>query len=237
MDNQDNNQQDNLKQESVNQTGQSTEQSRVQADAGETIREDAGYQHESFQTASDNLNQGQCQENQGQGWNNPNPSYQGQASQYQNNQGAWQGGPNPNQANSNNFNQGQAFVKGPLGEIRSPLTVMLLTLVTCGIYGVIWHYKVSEEINNYTRSNLTEPNYAIIGLFCFIFSFINWSKIDQAIMQINHVEGRSSDSKFLAWLLISLFAGFGSLLMVYQVQDDLNKIWLANGAQGPGMTY
>lgn len=236
MDNQDNNtKQDNISQESVDQAGQSADQNQVAGDTGESFKENPAYQHESFQNGPTYSNQGPYQGNQGQGWNDPNPGYQG--SQYQNNPGAWQGGPTPNQANPNNFNQGQAFVKGPLGEIRSPLTVMLLTLVTCGIYGVIWHYKVSEEINNYTRSKLTEPNYAIIGLFCFIFSFINWSKIDQAIMQINRVEGRRSDSKFLAWLLVSILAGFGSLLMVYQVQDDLNKIWLANGAQGPGMTY
>ena len=35
----------------------------------------------------------------------------------------------------------------PKGETRNPVTIILLTLGTCGLYGIYWFYLVSKEIN------------------------------------------------------------------------------------------
>lgn len=120
------------------------------------------------------------------------------------------------------------YVKGPIGEIRSPVTVLLLSLVTCGIYGIIWFYKVSQEINDYTRSELTSPTFAIVGIFCFVFTYINAYKIDEALYLIDSTEGRRPEKRFLLWILLSFLAGIGALMMIYQVQESLNRIWQAN---------
>ena len=34
--------------------------------------------------------------------------------------------------------------RGPIGEPRNPTTVALLSLVTCGIYGLYWAYLTFE---------------------------------------------------------------------------------------------
>lgn len=123
---------------------------------------------------------------------------------------------------------GQGYGKGPIGEIRNPVTMLLLSIFTCGIYGIYWQYKVSQEINEYTRSELTLPSFVIAGIFCGIFGWINVYKIDQAVVAIDQIEGRHSESKFLIWLLLTLVAGVGLFMMVYQVQESLNRIWISN---------
>jgi hypothetical protein len=40
--------------------------------------------------------------------------------------------------------QGQPYLK------RNPLGVLGLTIITFGIYGLYWYYKVNEEILRYT---------------------------------------------------------------------------------------
>ncbi len=172
-----------------------------------------------------------------QQWNNQNSNQSGY--QQWNNQNANQGG--YQQWSNQNANQGgyqqAGYVKGPLGEVRSPMTTLLLTIITCGIYGIVWLYKVSKEINDYTQSELTNPSFAIIGIFCAVFTWIEVYKIDQALVQIDRVEGRQSESKFLIWILLSILVGFGFFMMIYQVQEQLNRIWVSNGsnAQYPSM--
>ncbi|NLZ70898.1 MAG: DUF4234 domain-containing protein [Clostridiaceae bacterium] len=169
------------------------------------------------------------QNNQTQNTAPPNQSQQGN---YQNNnyQQPNMGQTNYQQPNmgQNNYQQTGGYQKGPVGKMRNPATVLLLSIITCGIYGIIWMYQISNEINDYTRAKLTEPNYSWIGIFCGVFTYINIYKIDQALVQIDRVEGRTSESRFLLWIILSIF-GIGTLMMYYQVQESLNHIWAANG--------
>jgi hypothetical protein len=45
--------------------------------------------------------------------------------------------------------QGQPYLK------RNPLGVLGLTIITFGIYGLYWYYKVNEEILRYTGDQTT----------------------------------------------------------------------------------
>lgn len=158
-----------------------------------------------------------------------NTQYQQQNYQQQNFQ-HFQG---QNQGFQPQFQQPQQrnnFTNGQIGEVRNPIMMIVLTIVTCGIYGLIWHYKVSKEINDFTKTEMTSPTFAIVGIFCFIFAYINYYKIDQAIVAIDNVEGRRSESRFILWILLSILAGVGTFMMIYQVQESLNNIWYAHGA-------
>ena len=33
-----------------------------------------------------------------------------------------------------------------LGKLRNPLAVIGLTIITLGIYGIVWYYKVNKEL-------------------------------------------------------------------------------------------
>ncbi|NLJ93871.1 MAG: DUF4234 domain-containing protein [Clostridiaceae bacterium] len=168
---------------------------------------------------------------------NPNPNQQ---QEYQ--AGNFQQAGTQNYQNTNQQNQSEQFrqqgsdpnaqypgyQKGPIGTERNPALVVVLSFITCGIYGIVWMYQVSKEINQYTNAQLTEPNYSWLSIFCLVFFYINSYKLDQAIIQIDRVEGRHSESRYLIWLILSLFFGVGNAMMQYQVQESLNEIWAAN---------
>ena len=35
----------------------------------------------------------------------------------------------------------------PIGKVRSPLVVILLSIITFGIYAIYWHYEMFKETN------------------------------------------------------------------------------------------
>lgn len=119
-----------------------------------------------------------------------------------------------------------------VGEYRDPIMIILLSIITCGIYFYIWHYKVSEEINNYVgNQEATSPLMAALGFCCFIPTWINMSQVDNILFDINMRERRRSEKRFILWLLLSLVVGAGSFIYMYQVQDNLNEIWEQYGVR------
>ncbi len=111
------------------------------------------------------------------------------------------------------------------GEIRSPGTVILLTIVTCGIYGLIWLYSISKEINAVLGREATTSSYTFIGILCFIFTYILWSQVDNALVEIDQKRGIHASNKFLTWVLLSVFLGIGVFMMQYDVQTRLNALY------------
>ena len=112
------------------------------------------------------------------------------------------------------------------GVIRSPATVILLTVLTCGIYGLYWFYSIAQELNAVLGDQgATNPSYSLWGILCFVFSFILMSQVDEAVMEVDRRRGRYSESRFLIWLLLSLFVGIGFYMMEYDVQTRLNALY------------
>jgi Domain of unknown function (DUF4234) len=52
---------------------------------------------------------------------------------------------------------------------RNPLGVLGLTVITLGIYGIYWYYKVNEEIKNFTKDETISP---VRSLMAFIFGWL-----------------------------------------------------------------
>ncbi|HZK28955.1 MAG TPA: DUF4234 domain-containing protein [Clostridia bacterium] len=121
----------------------------------------------------------------------------------------------------------QQPLTGFRGQIKSPGMIILLTILTCGIYGIIWMYSISEEINAVLGdANATSSIYPIIGLFtCGIFTFIWMSQVDKAMVEIDRRRGIYSESKFLVWILLSVFLGIGLFMVEYDVQSRLNALY------------
>ena len=111
------------------------------------------------------------------------------------------------------------------GETRNPLLVLVLSIVTCGIYQIVWYFMVSEEINRAAGEKKVDPViYFLLGLLCFPLIFVGWYKMDETIYELNNGAGLPANRNFVAWLLLCII-GVGPLFMIYQVQDQLNKLW------------
>ncbi|MDD2426869.1 MAG: DUF4234 domain-containing protein [Eubacteriales bacterium] len=114
---------------------------------------------------------------------------------------------------------------GYRGQYRSPVTVLLLGIFTCGIYLIYWRYITSQDINAVLGYEKTKPSYELLGILCMIFSWINMYYIDEALVEIDNKRGFHSDSKFILWLLLTFFLGIGTLFMAYTVQERLNALY------------
>ena len=53
----------------------------------------------------------------------------------------------------------------PVGKPRSPWLVILLTVVTFGIWTIIWSYQNGEELKRHTGTGLGGVAYLLITLF------------------------------------------------------------------------
>jgi len=111
------------------------------------------------------------------------------------------------------------------GETRNPLLVIVLSIVTCGIYQIVWLFQISNEINQAAGEKKIDPViFFLLGLLCFPLLFVGWYKIDEALFDLNTRAGLPANKNFVLWLLLSL-VGVGSLFMIYQVQEQLNSLW------------
>jgi hypothetical protein len=115
---------------------------------------------------------------------------------------------------------------GYIGTQRSAITIILLSIVTCGIYMYYWLYKTMEDINNASGEKRFDSTLMLI--LCIFISpvmFYVWYKIDKELNQLSAREGLHYEEKFIMWLLLSLVCGVGAFLMLFNVTDALNSIW------------
>ncbi|NLV48479.1 MAG: DUF4234 domain-containing protein [Clostridiaceae bacterium] len=111
------------------------------------------------------------------------------------------------------------------GETRNPLLMIVLSIVTCGIYQIVWLFMVSNEINRAAGEKKVDPMiFFLLGLLCFPLVYVGLYKIDESVFELNTRFGLPAEKHFILWLLLSL-VGVGFLFMQYQVQEQLNTLW------------
>ena len=97
---------------------------------------------------------------------------------------------------------------------RNPLVVILLTLITCGFYGLFWLYATSDELNS--KGSL-EMSPVLIILLCFI-PFVNLFAIWKYCAGIEKLSGGNTSGILLFILAIIFFPAF-----YFIAQSELNK--------------
>lgn len=115
-----------------------------------------------------------------------------------------------------------------IGKTQSPIVVLLLSLVTCGIYTLVWAYSTANDINKAMGKEAVSP---ILFLFSFFVPFLPlycFYQADQQFVEISKTENIQYESKFMLWLIL-YFVGIGYLISMYQTQETLNKLWATRG--------
>jgi len=73
----------------------------------------------------------------------------------------------------------------PRGETRNPVTIILLTLVTCGIYGIYWFYLVSKEINAALgEERINFVLWILLSLLAGVGTYIMEYQVQEALNEI-----------------------------------------------------
>jgi len=113
------------------------------------------------------------------------------------------------------------------GEIREPMTVWLLSLVTCGLYGIYWWYTMMTELKNYLGKEEINPTMdVVIMLFCGLYGLYLPIKYGAYIQEAQQRAGMANaEDQGVMFLLFGFLCGFHYVKM----QEELNKIWQAGG--------
>jgi hypothetical protein len=119
--------------------------------------------------------------------------------------------------------------RGPLGKPESWGKVALLSIVTFGIYYLIWIYRKHGEIKDYSGQGVG----AVVGLvIALVINIVTVFLLPSEINTMYQQEGQPSPVKGTTgfWVLLPIVGWF---IWVNKVQTALNDFWVARGAPRP----
>lgn len=123
--------------------------------------------------------------------------------------------------------QGQSYVK------RNPLGVLGLALITLGIYGLYWFYKVNEEIKRYTGDETISPGRSLLavipGFILIVPPFIAYYNTANHIQRMQQRGGIASQISPALVVVLGILLWIG---MAAYAQEHLNRVWDSASASG-----
>ena len=114
-----------------------------------------------------------------------------------------------------------AHAQRPVGKPRGVLFVIVLSIVTFGIYHLYWYYKSFEEMKRHTGHGIG----GIIGLLiAIVFNPINWFVMPSEIGNMYREDGRQTPMTGWTglWILLPLVGWF---VWTVKTQRALNHYW------------
>ncbi len=107
---------------------------------------------------------------------------------------------------------------------RNIVTCIILSLVTCGIYGLIWFYQMTNDAALANDNRELDGFKAIIFtiITCGIYSFYWNYKMGKEIYEAKTKRNLNANDNSILYLVLSLF---GMAIVNYcLIQSDLNEI-------------
>ncbi len=124
------------------------------------------------------------------------------------------------------------MTNGMVGKSRSPLVVLLLSLVTIGIYALYWQYATFKEIKEYSRQGMGGG----LGLlFAILLGIVNVFMMPAEVGNLYANEGRakpvSGPTGF--WVFLPIVGG---IVWLFKTQGRLSDFWEIHGAPPAGQS-
>jgi uncharacterized protein DUF4234 len=121
-------------------------------------------------------------------------------------------------------------VGGTTVKIRNPFLVFVWSLVTFGIYYVVWYYKINRELRD-AAGTAVSPFVAIvaitIGWLVIVPPFVSWYRTFNRIVDAQRGAGTRSEANPVLGFILFVIAVFFLPIEVIYAQDELNKVWRA----------
>ena len=127
----------------------------------------------------------------------------------------------------------------PVGKRRSIGLVILLSIVTCGIWLFVWSYQNGEELKQYSKDGLGGVGYLLLmlaniftaGITAVVVMFLMASEVEKLYRR----EGKEPPITTI-WGLWFLLPIIGNFIWYFRIQSALNDFWTAHGAtNSPGV--
>lgn len=109
---------------------------------------------------------------------------------------------------------------------RNPAAVWIgLPLITFGIYGIVWYYKIQKEMKEFDPRIEVSPGMCVVTMLfgwilLFIPPYVSFYKTGKRIAQAQHAAGLPQSCSALTGLLLCFVFGLGTLYY----QAELNKV-------------
>jgi hypothetical protein len=129
---------------------------------------------------------------------------------------------------------------GSTAKIRNVIAVPVLTLVTLGIYGVVWYYKINREMADYGKAHgrteelgdnpVTSVLAITLGVFIIVPPFVSFYQTFKRVQALQRITG--SGEPINGWIGLIFFLLLTLVLYGY-MQSGLNSAWQAQGGVAP----
>jgi Domain of unknown function (DUF4234) len=119
---------------------------------------------------------------------------------------------------------------GPLGQERGVLFVILISLITLGIYYLYWVYKTQEEVKEHSGQGIGGVLGLVIALVVGVVTpFVIPSEIGKMYQQ----DGRESPVNGWTglWATLGILILIGPFVWFVKVQRALNRYWSSKQEQ------
>lgn len=114
---------------------------------------------------------------------------------------------------------------GPVGQVRSPVAVIIFSIITLGIYFLYWSYVVFQDLKDRTGEGVG----GLVGfILALCIGIVNWFLLPAEIGNMYAQEGLEKPVSGLTgfWNLIPLVGG---IIWIVKVQNAMNRRWEAAG--------
>jgi len=116
------------------------------------------------------------------------------------------------------------FYNYPRGVVRSPILVLVFSILSCGIYFFYWLYATANELKMYSSRGDINPGLdTLISVLCFpyiLYWFYKYSKI--VYEEQTKINSFATDNSVINTLLPVFGLAVVSAIIM---QSDLNNLW------------
>lgn len=104
---------------------------------------------------------------------------------------------------------------------RSLGMCLILSIVTCGIYGLVWMVQLANDVNTLSGDNSTSGG-TVLLLSLVTCGIYGWFWLYRCGERIDGVKGNSQGHLSLLFLVLGLF---GLAIVAYAImQDEINRL-------------
>ena len=115
---------------------------------------------------------------------------------------------------------------GPVGQVRSPVAVIVFSIITLGIYHLYWDYSTFKELKGYSGDGIGGGLGLLFGI---LLGIVNIFMLPFEIGELYARDGQPEPVSALTgfWVFLPIIGG---IIWVFKTQGRLNDFWLAHGA-------
>ena len=119
-------------------------------------------------------------------------------------------------------------IRGNRAKLRRPWAVFGLSLITFGIYYIVWYYKVNRELRDIGRIDVS-PGVALLaitlGAFLIIPPFVSMWRFFKRIQRAQEAAGVEQPISHVMGFVLYLVAVILLPVETWYAQYHLNRLW------------